>query len=188
MERKDFVQKQTQLSGRLDAYHIGGHQCPPQGRARQLTGSWWIAKLVRSSLSQSRRCETGQHRLLRSRRIIDWALWTNSPVTCGQSMLIDARMRWDFGPVFKSQTSSPSHVRGLNRSVEAVVRTQLTGPKQQTHTIARLSFFAQKFRPAANRHHSGGWRGLAAPEIASPSDGLSKLTNYCCSADGTRPD
>ena len=92
-----------------------------------------------------------------------------------------------FGPVLKSRTSSPSHVRGLNRPVEAVVGTQLSGPKQQTHTIARLSFSHKSFAPLLREHHPGGRLVLAASGIASPADGVGKPANYCCSADGTRP-
>jgi hypothetical protein len=93
-----------------------------------------------------------------------------------------------FGPVYKSRTWSPSHVRGSNRPVEAAVRTQLSGPEQQTHAVDQAVIFAQKVSPPLLRgHHSGGWLGLAAPGIASPSDGLSKLPNYCCSVDGTKP-
>lgn len=109
-------------------------------------GSSWIVKQVGSSLSKSRQCETASTSIIRNHRTIDGALCTNLPVTCGQYMLIDARMRWAFGPVPKSRTSSPSHVRGVNRQ-NSTKRTQTTG----THTIARLSFFAQKFRPAAKR-------------------------------------
>jgi hypothetical protein len=109
------------------------------------------------------------------------------PSLCGQHMLIDARMHWAFGPVYKSRTWSPSHVRGLNRPVEAVVGTQLSGPKQQTHAIDQTVIFCTKVSPPLLRgHHSEGRLGLAAPEIALSSDGLSKLANYCCSVDGTR--
>jgi hypothetical protein len=91
------------------------------------------------------------------------------------------------GPVLKSRASSPSHVRGLNRPVEAVVETQLSGPKQQTHTIARQPFSHKSFAPLLRGHHPEGRLGLAVLGIASPSDGVGKLANYYCSADGTRP-
>jgi hypothetical protein len=91
------------------------------------------------------------------------------------------------GPVLKSRASSPSHVRGLNRPVEAVVGTQLSGPKQQTHTIARQPFSHKSFAPLLRGHHPEGRLGLAVFGIASPSDGVGKLANYYCSTDGTRP-
>lgn len=135
-------------------------------------GSSWIVKQVGSSLSKSRQCETASTSIIRNHRTIDGALCTNLPVTCGQYMLIDARMRWAFGPVPKSRTSSPSHVRGVNRPV---VRTQLSGPKQQAPTpLPDYHFSHKSFAPLLRGHHPGGRRGLAAPGIASPSDGVGK--------------
>jgi hypothetical protein len=143
-KKKDFVQKRTQPSDRLKAYHSSW--APVSAFKVGRRGSSWIAKLVKLLFFEKWAVGNGSTSIIRNRRTFVWAFWTNSPVTCGQHVLIDARMHWAFGPVYKSRTWSPSHVRGSNRPVEAVVKTQLSGPKQHT-PLTRQSFLPQKFRP-----------------------------------------
>jgi len=170
VERKVFLQERTQPSDRLEAYHISWAAVSASRSASTADGLCQASRIV---VSEKQTTRDGSTSIIRNRRAIHahrcsdaLGLWTRLQILNLESFTC-------------SWFESSSRSRGQN----STKRT-----KQQTHAVDQAVIFAQKVSPPLLRgHHSGGWLGLAAPGIASPSDGLSKLPNYCCSVNGTKP-
>ena len=106
-------------------------------------------------------------------------LWATHAHRCSDASGLWTRLQI---PNLESFTCSWFESSGRSRGQNSTKRTQTTDTRHRPN-----SHFCTKVSPPLLRgHHSEERLGLAAPGIALPSDGLSKLAYYRCSVDGTR--